>query len=287
MQAIQILELLSKLGVLVFVVTSMLAMGLTLTVQQILASMRDTGLVVRALLANFVLVPLVALVILLTFRLSEPLAIGLVLLACSAGAPFLPKYVQLARGDIAFAVGLMTLLMVVTIVYLPIALPLLLPGVEVDRLAIARSLVLAMLIPLALGLFVKAQYAQIAAALQPVMAQTSTLALAGVIALFAVLGLNLLVGAIGSGGFAAALLLLVASFALGYLLGGPGHDAQVVLGLGTAQRNVSAALVVAAGNFADPQVLVMVIIGATLMLGLLLKTAGELGKHQESHSSLP
>jgi len=34
----------------------------------------------------------------------------------------------MARGNIAYSVGLMTLLMVVTIIYLPIVLPLLLPG---------------------------------------------------------------------------------------------------------------------------------------------------------------
>jgi predicted Na+-dependent transporter len=286
MQAIEILQMLAKLGVLLFVVTSMLAMGFSLTLQQIFASMRDTGLVVRALLANFVLVPLLALGILLTLRLTESLAIGLVVLACSAGAPFLPKYVQVARGDLAFAVGLMTLLMVVTIVFMPIALPLLLSGVQVAPFAIARSLVLEMLIPLAIGLFVKARYEDVAAALRPVMAQTSTVALGIVIALVPVLGLNLLLGAIGSGAVLAALLLIAGSFALGYLLGGPGRGSQVVLGLGTAQRNVAAALVVAASNFADSNVLVMIIIGSTLMLLVLLVTAGELGRHQESHSSL-
>jgi BASS family bile acid:Na+ symporter len=243
-------------------------------------------LVIRALLVNFALVPLVALVLLFVLGLRGPLAIGLILLACSAGAPFLPKYVQVARGDIAFAVGLMTLLMIVTIVFLPIALPLLLPGVQVAPLDIARSLVLEMLIPLALGLFVKARYADAAAALQPVMAQTSTVALGIVIALFPVLGLNTLLGAIGSGAVLAALLLIVVSFALGYLLGGPGHASQVVLGFGTAQRNVAAALLVAASNFTNPDVLVMIIIGSTLQLVLLLVTAGELGRHHEPHSSL-
>ena len=49
----------------------------------------------------------------------------------------------------------MTLLMVVTIFYLPVVLPLLLSGVEVDAGAIAQSLIVLMLIPLILGLLVK------------------------------------------------------------------------------------------------------------------------------------
>ena len=58
----------------------------------------------------------------------------MILVGAAAGAPFLPKLVQTARGPLALGVGLMVALMLVTIVYLPLVLPLLLPGsVEVDR----------------------------------------------------------------------------------------------------------------------------------------------------------
>lgn len=285
MQLNQILQTLASFSVIVFVVTSMLAMGLGLTITEILAPMRDTGLVVRAVLTNFVLVPLLAVAILGVLHLSEPLAVGLVLLACSAGAPFLPRLVQMARSDTAFAVGLMVALMVITIVYLPIALPLLLPGVRVAPFAIAQSLVLSMLIPLAIGLFVKARYSAIAARLEPVMTQTSTVALIITIILILVGGLDLVLRAVGSGAILAALLLIVGSFALGYVLGGPAHDSHVVLALGTAQRNISAALVVAASNFTDPNVVVMIIIGSLLMTVFLLVTAGEFGRHQVSGAS--
>ena len=63
--------------------------------------------------------------------------IGLMLLATAAGAPFLPKLVQLAKGDVAFGVGLMVLLMVATVAYVPIVLPLLLPSISINPLDIA------------------------------------------------------------------------------------------------------------------------------------------------------
>ena len=72
-----------------------------------------------ALLANFVLVPLLAYLITLIIPLEQSLKIGLIVLSTAAGAPFLPKLVQGAKGNIAFGVGLMVLLMVVTVVYLP------------------------------------------------------------------------------------------------------------------------------------------------------------------------
>jgi predicted Na+-dependent transporter len=283
---VQLLPIVAKLSLIIFVVTSMIAMGLSLTIKQIVEPMRDTSLVIRALVANFVLVPLAAIAILLILHLSKPLGVGLVLLACSAGAPFLPKLVQMAQGNVAFSVGLMVLLTLGTIAYLPIVLPLLVPGVQVAPASIARSLVLTMVLPLGIGLYGKARSGEISASLQPAMSRASTAALLVVIVLLPVMNLSLLLGALGSGAYLAVLLLIAASFALGYLLGGPSRDARVAVGLGSAQRNVSAALIVGASNFSDPSVLVMIIIGSTLMQGLLLVTAAELGRHEETiHSA--
>jgi bile acid:Na+ symporter, BASS family len=108
-------ELLSKgatVATLSFVVSSMLAMGAGLTVPQIFAPLRNARLVVLALLANFVLMPLGAFALAKVLWLDEPLGIGLLLLGCAAGAPFLPKLAELAKGNLAFAVGAMVLLLI-------------------------------------------------------------------------------------------------------------------------------------------------------------------------------
>jgi BASS family bile acid:Na+ symporter len=43
-------------------------------------------------------------------RLDEPLGVGLLSLGvAAAGAPFLPKLAQIAKGNLAFAVALMVL----------------------------------------------------------------------------------------------------------------------------------------------------------------------------------
>ena len=156
-----LMELLSKaatVAMLSFVVSSMLAMGAGLTVSQIAEPLRNVRLVVLALLANFVVMPLGALGLAKVLSLDEPFGVGLLLLGCAAGAPFLPKLAELAKGNLAFAVGAMVLLMVVTVGYLPIVLPLLLPGVTVNPWKIARSLLLLMLLPLAVRPALKARY---------------------------------------------------------------------------------------------------------------------------------
>src|SRR5512132_1060071 len=131
-----------------FVVSSMLAMGLGLTIRQIIEPLRNARLVLLALLANFVLMPFGALALAKLLWLDNSFAVGLLVLGCAAGAPFLPKLAELAKGNLAFSVGAMVLLMVVTIGYLPLVMPLLLPGVTVDPWG---SLVLLMLLPLAAG----------------------------------------------------------------------------------------------------------------------------------------
>jgi BASS family bile acid:Na+ symporter len=156
------MEILAKavpVALLVFVVSSMLAVGLSLTIGQILVPLRNARLVILALVANFVLMPLVALLIARVFRLDQPLRVALLLLVAAAGAPFLPKLAGVAKGNLAFAVGLMVLLMVLTVGYMPIVLPLLLQGVSVDPTQIARSLVVLMLLPLVVGLAVRTRYA--------------------------------------------------------------------------------------------------------------------------------
>ena len=173
----QMTQLIANIGILTFVVASMAALGLSLSVGQIVQPLRNGRLVAMALLANFVLTPALAFAIKAVIPMEEGYAIGLILLATAAGTPFLPKLVQVAKGAVASSVGVMVLLMIATVVYMPLVLPLLLPGVAINPLDIASSLVVLMLIPLAIGLFIKSRYGTLAESLQPSLAQISNMGL--------------------------------------------------------------------------------------------------------------
>jgi predicted Na+-dependent transporter len=85
-----LMDLLNKavtVAMLSFVVSSMLAMGSGLTIRQIIEPLRDARLVLLALLANFVLMPLGALALAKVLWLDDPFAVGLLVLGCAAGAP--------------------------------------------------------------------------------------------------------------------------------------------------------------------------------------------------------
>ncbi|MET4430989.1 MULTISPECIES: bile acid:sodium symporter [unclassified Mycolicibacterium] len=257
----------SSVAVVFFVVSSTLAVGLGLTVSQILAPLKNIRLVVLALAANFVLAPLAAFGLWQVFDLDDPLGIGLLLCGLAAGAPFLIKLAEFAKADVAFAVGLMVLLMVVTVGYVPLILPIFVSGAEVNPAQIATSLVVLMLIPLAAGLLLRARGPRVAARLQPVIAKVSTASMILVIVFTIAAHFNSVLSVFGTFGILAAIVYTVICAGIGWLMGGPGT--REVLALGTAQRNAAAAFVVAGQNFDDPKVVVMitvVLIAEFLML---------------------
>ena len=90
----------------------------------------------------------------------------------------MPKLAELAKGNLAFAVGAMVLLMVVTVAYLPIVLPLLLPGGHCSALGpLPLAPLLLMLLPLVIGLALKARYGDLAARVKPVLDWISNVSL--------------------------------------------------------------------------------------------------------------
>ena len=284
------MELIQKavpFAMLAFVLSSMVAMGLGLTVAQILAPLRDTRLVVLSLLANFVLMPLGALALASVLRLDPPLGVGLLILGLAAGAPFLPKLAQLAKGHLAFAVGAMVLLMVVTVGYLPLVLPLFLPGVSVDPVTIARSLFLLMLLPLALALAVRARFPVMAARSKSVLDRVSTLSLILLTLLIVVANVSNVLSIFGTRGILAGLLFIAIGFGTGWFLGGPDVENRRVLALGTAQRNIAAALVVAGQSFSDPKVVIMVVVVAIVGLLVLMPVSRRLAVTTIQEAQLP
>jgi predicted Na+-dependent transporter len=273
----EVLTVVTQVGILVFVVAGMGAMGLALTVEAIVGPLRDARLVVGVLAANFVVVPLVAVLAAQLLPMDDASAAAVILVGCSAGAPFLPTLAGLAKADQATAVGVMVLLMVLTVGFAPVVVPLVLEGATVAAGDIASSLVLYMLVPLALGLLLRARYPALAESLGGALKRASSAGLVvGIVAGLLVTWREVL-GSVGSWIFAGTALVLVAGFAVGWLVGaGRSAGDRTLLGLATAQRNISAALVIAASLGTDTTVRTLV--AALVIPIVLIVAAGEIGR---------
>jgi BASS family bile acid:Na+ symporter len=276
----QVILGISQLASLAFAVSTMLAMGMGLTLREVLEPLRNWRFVAAALLLNFIIVPAVAWLVAQVLGLAPDIRIGLLLAACTAGAPMVPKLVQIAKGDAATAVALVTLLVVVTVVFAPLALPLLLPGVRIDPGAIAVALTLQMLLPLAIGIFVRERWEEEAAEYRGAVGTVSNVAL--VVIFLTSVGTNLpgLLDLFGSGGIIAVAIMAAAGIIGGYLIGIPARVERRVLALGAGQRNLAAAFIIATDNFPDrPAALLLISIAGLVMMVILFPLAGEWGKH--------
>jgi predicted Na+-dependent transporter len=264
----------ASVAVFAFAVSGMLSVGLAYRIGDILGPLRRPRAVFRALVANFVLVPLVAVGIERVIPLEPPVALGLFLLAGSAGAPFLIKLASAAGTDLALSASLLVLLVPVTVLFLPFYVPVAmahpslrdLSYVPSSPFAIGLPLLSTLILPILLGLAVKAVSPRWAVRLVPIGGKVATVAL--VVTVLSTFGAHVheLFRMVKTGAVVAGILLFLGAFVVGYLLSR--HDRGAVLGLGTAQRNIAGAMVIASRDFTDPNILVMVT--ACSLAGLLV-----------------
>ncbi|UTB32338.1 MAG: bile acid:sodium symporter family protein [Methanobacterium sp. ERen5] len=274
-----ILQQLASFSVLIYTVSTMLSMGLKFYPKQFFEPLKDKSLVLKSLAANFIVLPVVTYIILQLIPLQQGLAIGLVLMAAGAGSPFMLKLVQFMKADMAFAVGLMLILSTVTLIYMPLLLSLLIPGVSVNPLSIAGSLLVLIFVPLMVGTVLKLKYTKLARTIQPIFNRLSNIFILLVVVLY--LGLNYqdFITVFGTGALVASLMFVTTAFLIGYLLGGPSKNTRSVLGMGTAIRNSSAAFVVAVTNFSSEyDVMAMIIVVYIMSIILMFIISSSMGR---------
>lgn len=279
----EILRSVASLAVLVFAISSTLAAGLSFTFRDVVAPFKSPMRIVRAVIANFVLVPLLAVVIAHTLSLNTAQTIGLVLLGAAGGAPFLIKLTAVAAGDVALSTSLLLLLVPMTVVLMPVIVPLLVPEAAVSAGAIALPLFATLLVPLGIGLVIKQFAARWASPLQRLARPVSTVALLALLVLTTLVNLPSVLAIIASPAVIAILLLLAGSFLIGYTIASPRRERRIVLALGTAQRGIAAATIVAVEDIKDPDTLVLVVVASVIDLAILIPLARLLRTRSTRH----
>jgi BASS family bile acid:Na+ symporter len=262
----------------VFVVATMLNVGLTQKPSDIAQHLKNWPFVIKMLLANFLFAPLLMIVALHFAPFDPALKAGLLIFSLGAGAPLLIKLTQTAEHEVALGAAVMMLLTVVTVVYMPIMLPLVLSGVSVDAVAVAKSLLLQLLLPIGVGMLLVQFLSGVMKKFQPWVARLGNIALYALIVVTLVAYYPYQLNIIGKGAFLAGLAFVGAAFGLCYIAGAGKDHLEDIGGLGTAQRNTAAGVIVALENFTDPNVLVMLTLANMLGIVMLLFIAKALSR---------
>src|SRR5688500_14523635 len=97
------LDPLSRSLTLLFLIATMLSIGLQVTLPELRLALADRRLVLRVLLVNFILVPALGALLVRMVPLSTNVAVALVLLAASAGGPNALQFSSKVKGGVAAA----------------------------------------------------------------------------------------------------------------------------------------------------------------------------------------
>ena len=242
--------------------------GLNATRDDLLYLVRRPGLLLRSLLSILVVVPFLTVVLVKLFDLRPTVEIVLVALAVSPVPPLLPQRETKAGGRRSYGLGLMVVVGIVAIAAVPLVVGLLARVFErplaMGPGAIARIVLLAVVLPLIAGMAVRALLPRIAERLnKPVRLVANGLLLVAALALAAG-SWEAIWAAIGDGTVFAIVAFLVAALLVGHLLGGPEPEHSAVLALSSACRHPAIALAIASANYPHEH------FGGTILLYLLL-----------------
>lgn len=243
----------TKIVAIIMLISLMLHIGLKVDRPNLMAALRNGGLLGRALLTNFVLVPILGVVIVRLFNVGGMIAVGILLMTIAPGVPLLPFSAGRSRGgSLGFALCLAFLMPALSIVTVPLTAALVLPPGTHAYVPVGPTivrLVFVQLLPLVIGMAIAERAPAIATKVgRPlfIVFVLSAVALLGVLA--PDIG-KAVASVYGSRALLAALILVILSIAIGWLLGGPEVSCRRTLSLATALRNVGVAAVIASTEF--------------------------------------
>lgn len=236
----------------VFLVVTMLSIGLRLADSGSIRDVLGPRLLVPVLAANILLIPVIAIALAALFHLEGPVAAGFLAAGIAPAGSMAPKFVQFARGDLRVAVattfGLAavaaftvapTLALANTVLGLPPE------AAPVDLGLVAVSLLIFQLAPTVVGWAIARGGPGLARrAVEPLTAASTVL-----IAVLVVVALADTVGELGDVGvapIAAMVLLILAALGIGRSLGGDAVVRRATMVV-TAQRSAALGLLVVAG----------------------------------------
>jgi BASS family bile acid:Na+ symporter len=232
-----------KISIVIFMAGNLLDMGLRLNIEDAIAGIKNYRFVFHSLLWGFLIIPAIAWLIIFVFQLEQPYAIGMILLGTTPCAPFLPMMVDKAKGNLGLSAAFMLLVSAFMVLYLPFAVPYLAKGLSVSAWAVARPLLILVLLPLIMGAFTKHFNKNLAFKIQPAVKIIILFFTVVMLILIVIIYGKSLISSAGSFFLAAQLtFFIIVSVGSYFFSFGLNREEKVVLTLGMITRNLGAAL---------------------------------------------
>lgn len=254
------------------------AVGLRLTWNEVRTALKQCRFV-AILVANFIVIPALSVGAATCLGLQQHVAVAMILLGAAPFAPVVPVFARMARADLALAAGLTAAYPLISALLTPLAAQAALWAlagthtVRLNMLASVGMLAATTSLPLAAGLLVRHRAPELG---QRLLRPVEIIAEAtGAASLAFVTATEF--GSIVSLGWRAWIAMAVVfelSLVLGWKLGGPDRGARQVVALGTSNRNIALALLVALQSFGGTPVVSAVVGNGLLLIALGLLHVG-------------
>ena len=158
----------------------MFTLGLGLTIDDFKNIIREPKAFGLGILNQMFILPLVAFCIVLIFKLSNEMAVGMMILACCPGGVTSNIITKLAKGDTALSISFTALVSIISVITLPIIVGssmqyfLASSAPEINILTLGLTMFLITTLPVILGLFVNTKYNDFSVSFLPIASKVST-----------------------------------------------------------------------------------------------------------------
>jgi BASS family bile acid:Na+ symporter len=282
-EIIQFLETIFSPLILLFTVSNLAVMGLQAKMPEVIAVFKSKKSLALIFVWGWVLGPALGLLIAWVLPLAEPYVIVVLLCSLAPCAPFLPPMVEKARGDVSFAGAFVPLVAVGTVVLMPLIAPLLIKGLAISTVALAKPLFLTLLVPLVIGAATRHYAGTAATKIFPAVKGFALLTTLGMTVSCIVLYGPEMLATAGSFALLSMTIFMVGMGLITYRFGfGLKQDQRSVMALGMGSRNFAAvmAAVLTVPN-ADPRILTMIVMWVLWSIVLAAIAARIFGKQAE------
>ena len=251
-EIMQFIEVTFKPMVVIFTSVNLGALGLQAKIPDLIAVFKNKKAMALIFVWGWVVGPALAYLITLVIPLAEPYVIVMFFSSVAPVAPFFPIMAKQARGDMGFAGALFPLAVIGTVIFLPLIGPMVVKGLTIGFMDLAKPLFMTLLLPMAIGVvlrhFAETTVVKIIPTVNVIARIITVLMLTQCFIIYA----GAMLATAGSFALLSGTIFMVVMAVITYKFGfGLKQNQRSVMSLGMLQRNLGAILIAA---FAIPNV---------------------------------